>query len=205
MRGELEGAGLFGEIAREGHDFRGRVVAADQCRIGRDLPHDPDPETIGQRGLERRDDVTPAVDADLRGERLGRDVEFIDVVVPVMEKIPDLLVRDQGVRRVLRPHPDGLVETHDPLVQGPVGPVQRQELPGERRRRRGRQLQFGQRRGGGVQRQVRGRFAQVRDGPALLVGIEVPRVDRKIPGQGDQHPGRDRTLIRLDLRQVAGR
>ena len=133
LRCKLEGARRFGQVAVQRQDFRRRVVVTDQSRVGL-RPHDTNAETFREGAFERDDRIALAVDADVGRERLGRDVEFVDVVVAVVKEVAHFLVRHQRIRRVLGPHPHRLVEAQDALVERAVRPVQREVLAGQGRR-----------------------------------------------------------------------
>ncbi len=144
LRRKLKCARRLRQVAVERQHLRCRIVMTDQAgiRLG---PHDPDAEPLRERPLERGYRIAVAVDADVSGECFGRDVQFVDVVIAVVEKVAHLLVRHQRVGRVLGSHLHRLVEAQDPFVERAVGPVQGEVLTSQRRRRRGRQLEFGQR------------------------------------------------------------
>ena len=200
----LECAGRLGQVAVEGQYLRGRVVVADQARRRSDAPH-LDPVARAQCRFEPRDRLAIALEADLRREGLGGHVHLVDVVVAVVEEVAYFLVRNQRVGRVLGAHPHRLVEAQHPLVERTVRAVQCQELPGQRRRGRDRELEFRERRRRQVRRDVGAGLAQVGDQPRVLVAVEIPGADVEHARKRDQHAGGDGPLVGLDLRQVAGR
>jgi hypothetical protein len=73
------------------------------------------------------------------------------------------------------------------------------ELVRERGGRRGRELQLGQARHRHPEADVGSRLAQVRDQAALVVGLELLRIETERLRKRDQHARGDRTLVRLDL------
>ena len=129
-----------------------------------------------------------------RSERLGCDVEFVDVVIAVVKEVANLLVRHQRVGCILGPHLHRLVEAEDPLVERTVGPVQGEVLTGQGRRRGSRHLEFGQCRRRQAETQVGAGLAQVGDQPGFLVAVELARPD-----------GEDPRERRIRTRAVTGR
>ena len=204
LRRELECARRLGQVAVQRQDLGGGIVVTDQSGVRR-CAHHADAEPFRERTLERGHRVAVAVDADVRSERLGRDVQFVDVVVAVVKEVANFLVRHQRVGRVLGPHLHRLVEAQDPFVERAVGPVQGEVLTSQRRRRRGCHLEFGQRGRRQAQAQVGAGLAQVGDQPGFLVAVELARADDEDPRERDQHPRGDGSLVGLDLRQIAGR
>ncbi|MFO1428070.1 MAG: hypothetical protein U1F11_14070 [Steroidobacteraceae bacterium] len=160
---------------------------------------------VGERAFQHGGGVAALAEAQLVAKLFGRAVEFVDVVVAVVEEIAHLLVGQLRLGRLWRLQREVLVERLEALVERAVGAMQGEELARQVGRRGRGELDLRDRRRLGAEGEVGARLAQVGDEPALVVGVELGGIDAEGARQGDQYARRDRSLVGLDLREVARR
>lgn len=103
LRGHPEGA-LPGTQPRRQPQGSGLLVVGVQPVVH--LRREAHPVVVGEPGGQGPEDVA-GPDADLRRERLGREVGGVEVVLPPVEEVADLLVRGERQLRVTRVPPGG--------------------------------------------------------------------------------------------------
>ncbi len=187
----------------QGQQAGDRIEPSQQVVIVR--PHDPDPQAVTQTALQHGLDRLVAVQAEVGGQGFGGHVEAVDVVVLVVEEVAHLLVGQQRAGRAALVQRHGLLGGLQPLVQPAIGVVQGQIGLGEIGRIGHRRLQLRQAGDLAILERIGRGLAQVGDHPLVVGGVQRGGVDLEHPHHVDQHPGRHRSLIGLDLRQVAGR
>lgn len=199
--GELEGArrhrceGVDAQLARS------RVEAAHRVGVGGRL-HRRDAVRAVEMVLERGAGVA-AGNAEPPGERLGREVDVVDVVVDEVEEVAHFLVGRRLDRRAGAAQ--AVVEAGKLLGIAPVGLMRGDQRVGEGRRVVRDQLQVLKAWPERLEQRIGQRFRERRQQPLALARGEVGDVDAEGFRQRQQHGGRDRALVVLDLVEIAGR
>ena len=99
-----------------------------------------------QRRLQSRCRTRIGLDAEVAGQPLGGLIQVVEVIVVVVKEVPNLLVGQRCHRRVRITAAQPVIERLHAILEAPVGAVERKELPGKRRCRRGGEPQLGERR-----------------------------------------------------------
>jgi len=199
LDGDLKIARRRRGVTRKGQDAACGVEAADRL-FARIAAHHPHPVSALEEAGKRRK-VLPLPELQLAGEAFRQHVDVVDIVVDEMEEVAHLVI---GGRLVRGSSPKPVVIAHQLFAVAAIGLVAGDQRMRQPRRVLGDELQFLQARRIGLEQGVTQRLRQRRQKPIVLTRRKFSNVDAELFRQRQQHRGRDRPLVVLDLVEIAG-
>jgi hypothetical protein len=211
LAGNLEGLGRDRRARIEPEHAADRVEAAQPAAIRVALPcprltagadHHAHPvaalDVVGQR-LE----ADTAAFRQILAQRLASEVEFVNVVVDIVEEVADLFI-GRRLAQCARAF-QCLVEFGELVAGSAHGLMQRQEGTGKGRGVLHHQLDVGQRWLRPAGDRIGERLGDIGKQPVTVLVRQGGNIDGEGFGQRQQHRSADMALVVLDLIEIAGR